>query len=87
MPWESNRSQNGAITNTRSRDGEISATDEVGCYNDIVLIMEDEETPSDAEFAALRDMLPNDIGEGTTQGFRGEEADLIAPEDATFAVI
>jgi hypothetical protein len=53
-------------------------------YDDIVLITEDEDTPSEAEFAALRDMLPNDVREGTTQGFLdGGEANSIVPEDAT----
>lgn len=84
MPCESNRSQNGAITNTRLRDDMISTTDETGCHDDTILITQDEDTPSDAEFAALRDMLPNDVGEGTTQGFPdGGEANSIVPEDVT----
>jgi hypothetical protein len=49
-----------------------------------VLITQDEDTPSDAEFAALRDMLLNDVGEGTTQGFPDSgEANSIVPKDAT----
>ncbi|KAF4624319.1 hypothetical protein G7Y89_g13853 [Cudoniella acicularis] len=68
MPCEENRSRNGAITNTRLQDDEIGTTDETGYHDDTVLVTEGEDTPSDAEFAALREMLPNDIGEGTTQG-------------------
>lgn len=83
MPCESNRSQNSAITNARLRDDMISTTDEARCHDNTVLITEDEDTPSDAEFAALRDMLPNEVGEGTTQGFLdGREADSRVPEDA-----
>jgi hypothetical protein len=51
-----------------------------------ILITEDEDTPSDVEFAALRDMLPNDVREGTTQGYPdGGEGDSIIPDDATSA--
>ncbi|KAH6664293.1 hypothetical protein B0J14DRAFT_569956 [Halenospora varia] len=85
MPCESNRSQNGAITNAHLRDDMISTTDETGCQDDTVLTTEDEDTPSDAEFATLRDMLPNDVGEGTTQGYPDGEGDSIVPEDATCA--
>jgi hypothetical protein len=40
----------------------------VGGHDDTVLVTEGEDMPLDTEFAALRDMLPNDMGEGTTQG-------------------
>src|SRR3954447_10533469 len=84
MPCESNRSQNGAITNARLLDDKISTTDETECYDDAVLITEDEDMPSDAEFAALRNMLRNDVGEGTAQGSPdGGEGNSIAPQDAT----
>ena len=66
MPCESNRSRNGAITSLPG--DEIGTTDETGYHDDTSLVTEGEGTPSDAEFAALREMLPNDIGEGTTQG-------------------
>jgi hypothetical protein len=80
MPWKSNQSQNGAITNARL------TIDETRYHDDTVLISEDEDMPSEAEFAALRDTLPNDIGEGTTQGFPdGGEADSIVSENATSA--
>jgi hypothetical protein len=40
--------------------------------------------PSDAEFAPLRDILPNNTREGTIQGsLYSKEADFIIPEDAT----
>jgi hypothetical protein len=80
MPCELKRSQNGAITNTHLRDDEIGTTDEIGYHDDTVLITEGEDTPPDAEFAELRDMLPNDIGEGATQGLPADgEADSIVP--------
>jgi len=86
MPCESNRNQNGAITNARLRDDKISTTDETGCHDDTVLITENEDTSSDAEFATLRNMLPNDVGEGTAQGSPdGGEGNSIVPEDATSA--
>jgi hypothetical protein len=39
-----------------------------GYHNDTIPVTEGEDTPSDTEFAALREILPNNIGEGTTQG-------------------
>jgi hypothetical protein len=86
MPSESNGSQNGVIMNARLRDDKISTTGEIGCHDDVVLITEDEDMPLDAEFAALRDMLLNEVGEGTVRGFPdGGEGDSIVPEDATSA--
>jgi hypothetical protein len=61
MPCESNRSQHGAIANARLGDDKISTTGETRCQGDAVLITDDEDAPSVAEFAALRDMLPNDV--------------------------
>src|SRR5450432_3324211 len=84
MPCESDQSQNGAITNTLLRDDKEGRANETGYQDDTVLIAEGEDTPSDAEFAALGDMLPNDVREGTTQGFPdSREADSIVPENAT----
>jgi hypothetical protein len=70
--------QNGAIANVRLTTGGA------GCHYDTVLISEDAGMPSDVEFAALRDMLPNNVGEGTPQGSPGNgEVDSIVPEDIT----
>jgi hypothetical protein len=84
MPCQSSRSQNGAITNTRLRGNENSTTNATGYHDDAVPTTDGEDMPSDAEFAALRDILPNDTGEGTMRGSPyGGEADSIVPEDAT----
>jgi hypothetical protein len=64
----------------------MSITNETGRHDDTVPITEGEDTPSDAEFAALGDMLPNNIGESTTQGFPdGGEANSIVPAGVTSA--
>ena len=84
MPRKLSRSQNGPVTNPRLGDDEKSTIDTTGNHDGAISTADSEDMPSDAEFAALRDLLPNDTGEGTMRGFLGGgKAASIAPEHAS----
>lgn len=84
MPRKLSRSQNGPVTNPRLGDDEKSTIDTTGNHDGAISTADSEDMPSDAEFAALRDLLPNDAGEGTMRGFLGGgKAASIAPEHAS----
>ncbi|KAH7374085.1 hypothetical protein BKA64DRAFT_257507 [Cadophora sp. MPI-SDFR-AT-0126] len=82
------RSQNGPITNPCRQDKEKSTTNTTGNHGDVIPTADSQDMPSDAEFAALRELLPNDTGEGTMRGFPGGgETDSTLPEHATSAYL
>ena len=84
MPRKLSRSQNGPVTNPRLGDDEKSTIDTTGNHDGAISTADSEDMPSDTEFAALRDLLPNDTGEGTMRGFLGGgKAASIAPEHAS----
>ena len=84
MPRKLSRSQNGPVTNPRLGDDEKSTTSTTGNHDDAISTADSEDMPSDAEFAALRDLLPNDTGERYMRGFlSGGKAASIAPEHAS----
>ena len=66
------------------RDDEKSTINTTGNHDGAILAADSEDMPSDAEFAALKDLLPNHTEEGTMRGFLGGgKAASIAPEHAS----